>query len=120
MTISVELARGVHGITAELSHESVYAALYAHGRRLATGPHKHLHRQRRCRKRRLPPGEARVKAGPLGVFNPPTDRPGAAEGMWLADMPEGHGADATLAALIELVERIPPELRRSLTWDGCW
>ena len=33
----------------------------------------------------------------------------------LADLPEGHGARAVLAALIETLERIPEELRRTLT-----
>lgn len=149
MTIAIELARGVHGITAALSHESIYTALYAHGRRgLAKGLHKHLHRQRRCRKRRLPSGETPARPGPLGAFQPITARPEAAEGrgevghlegdlilgsfnrsalvtvfdrasryLWLADLPNGHSATDTLAALIELIERIPQRLRRSLTWD---
>jgi IS30 family transposase len=151
MTIARELAAGTHGITAAVSHECVYAAIYGHGRRgLARGLHKHLHRRRRCRKRRLRAGEtpAAPKKGPLGVFNPISARPPAAtdrsevghlEGdlilgsynrsaivtvfdrasryVWLADLPEGHDADATLAAVIELCERIPEPLRRTLTWD---
>ena len=40
--------------------------------------------------------------------------------LWLADMPEGYGAGATLAALVEIIERIPAPLRRTLTWEqGC-
>jgi len=35
----------------------------------------------------------------------------------LADLPDGHGAQAVLAALIETIERIPESLRRTLTWD---
>lgn len=35
----------------------------------------------------------------------------------LADLPEGHTADATLAALVELLERVPQCARRTLTWD---
>lgn len=27
--------------------------------------------------------------------------------LWLSDLPEGHGADATLAGLTEILERIP-------------
>ncbi len=108
-----------------------------------------MHRQRRCRKHRLPKGSApAVKAGPLGEFNLIGLRPqvagtrtevGHLEGdlivgafnrsaivtmfdrtsrhLWLADLPEGHGADATLAALVEILERIPTTLRRTLTWD---
>ena len=37
--------------------------------------------------------------------------------LWLADLPEGHSADAVLAALVETMERIPTTLRRTLTWD---
>lgn len=36
---------------------------------------------------------------------------------WLAEFPEDHGADATLAALVEIFDRIPKHLRRTLTWD---
>ena len=41
----------------------------------------------------------------------------ASRHMWLADLPEGHGADATLAGLVELLERIPRQHRLTLTWD---
>ncbi|MBK5222301.1 MAG: IS30 family transposase [Acidimicrobiia bacterium] len=41
----------------------------------------------------------------------------ASRKLWLADFAEDHGADATLAALAEILERIPPELRRTLAWD---
>jgi transposase, IS30 family len=33
MTISIELARGAHGIVASLSHECIYQGVYAHGTR---------------------------------------------------------------------------------------
>lgn len=149
MTISIELARGVHDITASISHESIYRAVYAHGRRgLRRGLHTGLHRRRRCRKHRQTPDTEPVTAGPLGAFNLIGARPeiagqrtqvGHLEGdlivgafnrsaivtvfdrasrhLWLADFPEDHGAEATLAALVEILERIPPELRRTLTWD---
>ncbi|MDH4147265.1 MAG: IS30 family transposase [Acidimicrobiia bacterium] len=149
MTISIELARGVHGIVASLSHECIYQGVYAHGTRgLRRGLHAGLHRARRCRKHRRPAGETAAKASPLGVFNPIRLRPpiadartevGHLEGdlivgafnrsaiatvfdrasrhLWLADFPEDHGADATLAALAEVLERIPEPLRRTLTWD---
>ena len=147
MTISIELARGVHGLTGSISHECIYAAVYAHGRRgLRRGLHEGLHRRRRCRKHRRP-GET-ARPGPLGQFRSIHDRPAVAAGrgevghlegdliigarnasalvtvfdrasryLWLADLPEGHGAEQTLAALIERGERIPAGLRRSLTWD---
>ncbi len=41
----------------------------------------------------------------------------ASRHLWFADLPEGHSANETLAGLVEILERIPPELRRTLTWD---
>lgn len=41
----------------------------------------------------------------------------ASRHCWLAEFPEDHGADATLAALVEIFDRIPEHLRRTLTWD---
>ncbi|MEO6627015.1 MAG: IS30 family transposase [Aquihabitans sp.] len=76
MTISIELARGTHGITAALSHEAIYQAIYTHGARgLPAKVHGLLHRRHRCRKRRLPPGETTKKRSPLGLFNPIHARP---------------------------------------------
>jgi IS30 family transposase len=37
--------------------------------------------------------------------------------LWLADLPNGHGADDVLAALVEILDTIPEALRRTLTWD---
>ena len=37
--------------------------------------------------------------------------------MWLAGFHADHSADETLAALAEILERIPAPLRRTLTWD---
>ncbi len=37
--------------------------------------------------------------------------------VWLASLPEGHGAEPTLAALLELFERIEERFHRTLTWD---
>ena len=150
MTISIELARGTHGVVASVSHECIYQAVYAHGKRgLRAGLHEGLHRRRRCRKRRCAAGEPVASAaGPLGAFNliglrpPEADNRGevghlegdlvvgafnrsaiatvfdrSSRHLWLADFPEDHGADATLAALCEILERIPKQLRRTLTWD---
>lgn len=149
MTISRELASGVHGMTATVSHETLYQAIYAHGTRgLRKGLHERLHRRRRCRRHRRPAGATSEKKSPLGQFNPISARPpvaldrtevGHLEGdlitgaynrsaiatvfdrtsryLWLADFPEDHGADATLAAMVEIIDRIPEHLRRTLTWD---
>lgn len=152
MTISIELARGLHpevGVVG-LSHETIYTEVHAQGRRgLPKGLHGGLHRRRRCRKHRPLPGQEPVTGkGPLGEFNLIGSRPAEANGrevvghlegdlilgafnrsaiatvfdrasryLWLASLPEGHGAEAVLAALIETVERMPVELQRSLTWD---
>ena len=80
MTISVELARGTHAITAKISHETLYQAVYVHGQRgLPRGLHTGLHRRRRCRKHRLPPGTTQTPVnGPLGLFNPIATRPAIA------------------------------------------
>ena len=39
----------------------------------------------------------------------------ASRKLWLAGFPEDHGAEATHPALVETIERIPAELRLSLT-----
>lgn len=151
MTIAKELDRGLYPeIDGRASHETIYGALYAHGRRgLAKDLHWGLHRKRRCRKHRRAQdaGEPHNK-GPLGTYRKITERPKAAEDrsevghlegdlitgaynrsaiatlfdrasrhLWLAGLPFGHGAQATLGALVEQMERIPEEFRRSLTWD---
>lgn len=149
MTISIELARGTHGVRAKVSHECIYQGVYAHGSRgLARGLHAGLHRQRRRRKHRRNPGDTPTKASPLGAFTPIADRSAIAaersevghlEGdliigsfnrsaivtvfdrasryCWLAEFPSSHDADETLAAVGEILERIPAPLRRTLTWD---
>lgn len=149
MTIAWELAAGTHGLTAAISHETIYAGIYAQGRRgLRRGLHLNLQRSRRCRKRRRAQGEQPQRKSPLGEFKPIADRPAVADERsepghlegdlilgagnrsaivtvfdratrmaWLADLPEDHGAASTLAALIELCERIPPQFRKTLTWD---
>ena len=35
----------------------------------------------------------------------------------IGDLPEGHDATSVLACCIELLERVPARLRRTLTWD---
>lgn len=38
--------------------------------------------------------------------------------VWLADLPDNHSAEATLAGPVKLVERIRGQLRLMLTWDS--
>lgn len=41
----------------------------------------------------------------------------ASRHLWLADFPGCHDANETLAAVGEIISRIPEPLRRTLTWD---
>lgn len=62
-------------------HEQICAAVYAHGNAgLAKALHAHFHRRRRCRKRRLPPGEKPATVAPLKDFNLIALRPPEADG----------------------------------------
>jgi IS30 family transposase len=80
MTISRELASGVHGVTGSLSHESIYRGIYAHGERgLPKGLHERLHRWRRCRNHRRKGGQPVEKKSPWGQFNPIASRPAIAD-----------------------------------------
>ena len=116
-------------------------------RALPAGLHTGLHRRHRCRKHRAfgPPAPVDGPLGLFNLIGlrPPVanDRTevGHFEGdliigsrnrsaivtvfdrasrfCLLADLPEGHTAKATLAGLVELFERVPGHLRRTLTWD---
>lgn len=143
-TISIELARGVHGPVASVSHECIYQSLYT-GRGLDRGlcTNLHLRRRRRKPRRAAPPTDTHS----LGVFNPISARPAAAadrseighlEGdlivgaynrsalitvfdrhsryLWLAGV-ANKTADATYQSLLGLLARIDAPLRHTLTWD---
>lgn len=142
MRISIELAATGIGI----SHETIYQALYRPGRGLKPGlGHRCLHLHRKKRKHRK--GHKDPGGHPLGVFNLIHDRPpiaaqrcevGHFEGdlivgaynrsaivtlndrmsrrLWLGRT-RGKTADGAHDALIELFARIPPAIRRTLTWD---
>jgi IS30 family transposase len=146
MTISIELARGVHGRVAKISHECIYQAVYSPGRGLAADLHVGLHLKRRRRKHR---GRSPVVAThSLGSFNLIGLRPeiatqrvqvGHIEGdlivgaynrsaivtmfdrmsryVWLTKLPHAKNADGVLEALTKTLRRIPPQLRLTLTWD---
>lgn len=146
MTISIELARGVRGRVASISHECIYQAVYSTGRGLGAGLHVGLHLKRRRRKHR---GQTPVVAThSLGSFNLIGLRPiiadrrvevGHIEGdlivgsynrsaiatmfdrtsryVWLTKLPHAKNADGVLDALIATLRRIPSRLRVTLTWD---
>lgn len=146
MTISIELARGVHGRVTKISHECIYRAVYSPHRGLAAGLHTGLHLKRRRRKHR---GRNPVVAThSLGTFNLIGLRPeiaqqrievGHLEGdlivgaynrsaiatifdrtsryVWLTKLPHAKNADGVLEALVTTLGRIPEHLRLTLTWD---
>jgi len=111
MTISIELARGVHGIETSVSHECIYQAVYAHGRRgLPKGLHAGLHRRRRSRKHRHPKGTEPAKASPLGVFNPIFNRPAEADdrgnvGHFESDLITGAFNRSAIATMFDRASR---------------
>lgn len=142
-TISIELARGVWGIRARVSHETIYRAIYAPGSAIGTNARTpHLRRrQRKCRGQRDPGGHS------LGNFRPIRDRCQSAadraelghlEGdliagklnqsalitindrltrlVWI-QATKSKKADDVFEALLKLFRRIPPPLRKTLTWD---
>lgn len=147
MTIAVELANGIYpAIAVRVSHETIYQEIYDHQRdALPREAFKCLHRRRRLRihhghrrsrhtwrdtmtsiSQRPAIADTRTEVGhfegdlilgqPLNsaiitVF----DR--KSRHLWMAGLPQGHSADRTLEALALLFERIPPQLRRTLTWD---
>lgn len=115
MTISRELASGVHGVTGSISHESIYRAVYAHGTRdLPKGLHEGLHRRRRCRRRRTSGGADAKKKSPLGQFNPIAKRPAIAD----ARTEVGHYLEGDLitGTYNRSAQRINTMPRRSLRW----
>ena len=147
MTISIELARGVHGRVASISHETIYQAVYdPQHRGLPLECHRGLHLKRRRRKHRnaAPPSNMHS----LGEFNLISTRPqiaaervevGHLEGdlivgaynrsaiitvfdrtsryVWLGRLPAGKNANGVHDAAVTLLRRIPAALRATLTWD---
>lgn len=147
IAIGLRAQGGVEGVT--ISHEAIYQAVYAHGRRgLPAGIHHCLHRRRPRRKPHCREARTPTTRGPLGSFTLIGSRP---EEIWdrlepghwegdliigklcrsavvtlierqtrygmLASLPEGHDATSVLAALVELLDRVPEPLRLTLTWD---
>ncbi len=145
MTISIELARGIHGIVGSVSHETIYQCAYRR-RGLDVDTRQCLHLQRRRRRHRNQPPRSSW-AHSLGSFTPIHDRPAIAlkrveighfEGdlitgaynrsakitlfdrasrrLWLRST-ASKSADDAFDALVALLEEIPTEHRRTLAWD---
>ena len=147
MTIAVEIANGLYPeIAASVSHETIYQEIYDHRRTaLPREVFSCLHRRRRLRvsrRSRRPQQRWRDTMRPIAERPAAADtrsEVGHFEGdliigqghksaiatvfdrksrhLWMARLPDGYNADLTLAALAQLLERIPPPLRRTLTWD---
>lgn len=147
MTIAVELINGVYPDVVEtVSHETIYRAIYNHRSALPRDIHKCLHRRRRQRFHRgarrpnpqawrdeLPRiterpeiADARSEVGHLEGDLIIGSNKGSAiitvfdrtsRHLWMARLSDGRTAAKTLVALTKLVRRIPPPLRRTLTWD---
>ena len=144
VTISIELARGVHGVRGSISHETIYQALYRQ-RGLNVEAKECLHLKRRRRKRRTE--QRPCTSHSLQHYRPISERPlialervevGHFEGdlitgaynrsakitmfdrasrrLWLRSV-ASKSADDVYDALVELLLSIPVELRRTLTWD---
>ena len=130
-----------------VTHETIYKALYVQGRgELRRDLAKRLRTGRAIRQARRTVGERRghipnmvnISQRPAEV----ADRavPGHWEGdlivgstasnsaigtlveratrfVMLLHLPDGHGADAVAAAMVEAMSRLPETLRKTLTWD---
>jgi IS30 family transposase len=144
VTISRQLAGSGTTLSPETIYQGIYAN---GRRGLSSGLHVHLHRRRRRRRprvrsstpRRASPlgqfslisdrpeiadrrtefghfeGDLIIGAHGKSAVVTLVDR--ACRLNLLGSLPDGHNSTEVLACLVELFERIPPELRRSLTWD---
>ena len=140
MTISIELARGVWGITALVSHETIYQAIYAG----TFGKIRTPHVKRRRRKHRHQPTSG---GHSLGQFRPIHDRPSSADRRqhvghlegdlivgaynqsalitlidrktrmcWLGPVASKKATDLTVG-LTHLLAKLPTVAKTTLTWD---
>ncbi|MDW3216252.1 MAG: IS30 family transposase [Ilumatobacteraceae bacterium] len=147
MTISIELARGVHGVVASISHECIYQAIY-NKRGLDRHARRCLHLRRRRRRRRNHRNTVCDKyySHPLGDYPTIHNRPedandrteiGHLEGDLITGsynrsalitvfdrasrncwiQPTANKSADAVFALVALFERIPPAARKTLTWD---
>src|SRR6476661_2669144 len=131
----------------QVSHETIYRALYVQGRgELRRDLHKRLrtgralrkpHRRADQRRGRIPgmvhiserPAEAEDRAvpghweGDLILGSTASDSAigtlveRASRFVMLLHLPHGHGADAVQEAMVAAMSQLPATLRRTLTWD---
>jgi IS30 family transposase len=132
-----------------VSHETIYQSLFVQGRgglrrdlakRLRTGRSLRKPRRQTGERRGSIPGMVNISERPAEV----ADRavPGHWEGdliigangksaigtlverttrfVMLLHLPDGHGADAVQAAMVEAMSQLPQILRKTLTWDQGW
>ncbi len=140
MTISIELARGTWGIVRSVCHETIYQAVYSD----VFGKVRTPHLKRRRRKHRQ---QTNRGGHSLGAFRPIHERPAAAnkrecvghlEGdlivgaynqsalitladrktraCWIEPIASKKARDLTVS-LTRLLDRLPPEAKKTLTWD---
>ncbi len=145
--ISDELASRYAGqVEMQVSHETIYQALYVQGRgHLRADLHKQLRTGRAVRR---PRGSATAAKATLTNVISISERPAEADdravpGHWEGDLilgsncrsaigtlverstrfvllvhlPDGHSAPAVRDAMIPTISTLPQQLRRSLTWD---
>ncbi len=145
--ISDELARTLPGqVEMQVSHETIYQALYVQGRgHLRADLHKQLRTGRAMRRPRGSTGAAKANLTDVVSIS---ERPAEAEdravpGHWEGDLilgsncrsaigtlverttrfvllvhlPAGHSAVAVRDAMIPAISSLPEQLRRSLAWD---
>lgn len=145
MTISIELARGINGLTRSISHECIYQAVYDSSGPFEIAAKECLRLGRRRRKQRGTVVKSRDR---LASSRPISQRPtegvddrsqvGHLEGdlvvgamnqsailtlidrssrrLWTAHV-DSKSADDVARALIKVLKTIPVHLRRTLTWD---
>lgn len=142
-TVSVVLRqRGVR-----VSHETIYRACYQRGRGLGPDVWKSLVRRRQRRRHGGPRwgfASGNPLGTPVSVHQRPTEaaertEAGHLEGdlligarnrsavitvidrvsryTWLGALPDGYKTEQVTTVLSQLLETIPPHLRKSLTWD---
>jgi len=131
----------------QVSHETIYRALYVQTRgtlKRELTQHLRTRRQRRFARSQSSKRQGQGKVAEMVMISerPPEVEDRAVPGHWEGDLligtknnaiatlverstrycqlvalPDGHGAEAVCEALKHSIKTLPPQLRRSLTWD---